>query len=200
MPGNTKIKRTVKTNTTSSITIKMIAVECCKQKYFQGVSKTKGLSESITIKGLQGNITVQSTAGKCHKQKYFQLMSQSKGIQEVTIKTTAREGQIQNDDRECNNQKNCHGVSQSKELPGRMTNQSSTKEHHNQNGLRGVYQYKVLPETTKFEMTASEYHIKYYQIMTAGEGHFLKDCMGVSQLKEMPESITIKRSARENHN
>ena len=115
------------------------------------------------------------------------------------IKTTAREGQIQNDDRECNNQKNCHGVSQSKELPGRMTNQSSTKEHHNQNGLPGVYK-KVLPETTKFEMTASDYHIKYYQIMTAGEGHFQKDCMGVSQLKEMPESITIKRSARENYN
>ena len=99
------------------------------------------MSESVTIKGLQGSITVQNTAGKCHKQKYFQLMSQSKEIQEVTIKTTAREGQIQNDDRECNNQKNCHGVSQSKELSGRMTNQSSTKEHNNQNGLRGgVYQ------------------------------------------------------------
>ena len=42
-------------------------------------------------------------------------------------------------------------------------------------------------------MTASEYHIKYYQIMTAGEGHFQKDCMGVSQLKEMAESITIKK-------
>ena len=26
----------------------MIAVECFKQKYFQGVSKAKGLSESIT--------------------------------------------------------------------------------------------------------------------------------------------------------
>ena len=49
-------------------------------------------------------------------------------------------------------------------------------------------------------MTASEYHIKYYQIITAREGHFQKDCMGVSQLKEMPESITIKRIARENHN
>ena len=36
--------------------------------------------------------------------------------------------------------------------------------------------------------------------MTAGEGHFQKDCMGVSQLEEMLESITIKRSARENHN
>ena len=36
-------------------------------------------------------------------------------------------------------------------------------------------------------MTASEYHIKYYQIITAREGHFQKGCMGVSQLKEMPE-------------
>ena len=41
-------------------------------------------------------------------------------------------------------------------------------------------------------MTASDYHIKNYQIMTAGEGHFQKDCMGVSQLKIMPESITSK--------
>ena len=34
-------------------------------------------------------------------------------------------------------------------------------------------------------MTASEYHIKYYQIMTAGEGH---------------GSIAIKRNAGEYHN
>ena len=176
----------------------MIAVECCKQKYFQGVLKAKGLSESITTVREYNNKRI---AREYLSPKYCREVPQTKVIPvNVTIKrnsrsniikTTAREGQIQNDDRECNNQKNCHKVSQSEELPGRMTNQSSMKEHRNQNGL---------PETTKFEMTASEYHIKYHQIMNAGEGHFQKNCMGVSQLKEMPESITIKRSARENHN
>ena len=51
-----------------STTIKRIAVKCWKQNHFQGVSKTKGLTESITdifkklteiiaIKGLQGSVT-----------------------------------------------------------------------------------------------------------------------------------------------
>ena len=126
----------------------MIAVECCKQKYFQGVSKAKGLSESITTVREGNNKRI---AREYHSPKYCREVPQTKVLPvNVTIKrnsrsniikTTAREGQIQNDERECNNQKNCHGVSQSKELPGRMTNQSSTKEHHNQNGLRGgVYQ------------------------------------------------------------
>ena len=135
----------------------MLAVECCRQKYFQGVSKAKELSESIT--------TVREYINKripreYHSRKYFQEVPQTKVLPvNVTIKrnsrsniikTTAREGKIQNDDRECNNQKNCHGVFQSKELPGRMTNQTSTKEHHNQSGLWGSISIKVLPETTKF--------------------------------------------------
>ena len=125
----------------------MIAVECCKQKYFEGVSKAKGLSESITT---VIEYTNKRIAREYHSPKYCREVPQTKVLPvNVTIKrnsrsniikTTAREGQIQNDDRECNNQKNYNGVSQSKELPGRMTNQSSTKEHHNQNGLRGVYQ------------------------------------------------------------
>ena len=165
------------------------------------------MSESITTVRENNNKRI---AREYHSPKYCREVSQTKVLpvhitikrnsRSNIIKTTAREGQIQNDDGECNNQKNYHGVSQSKDRPGRMTNQISTKEHHNQNGLRGVYQLNVLPETTKFEMTESEYHIKYNKIMTAGEGLFQKDCMGVSQLKEMPESITIKRIARENHN
>ena len=125
----------------------MIALECCKQNYFQGVSKAKGLSESITTVREYNNKRI---AREYHSQKYCRKVPQTKVLpvnvtikrnsRSTIIKTTAREGQIQNNDRECNNQKNCHGVSQSKELPGRMTNQSSTKEHHNQNGLRGVYQ------------------------------------------------------------
>ena len=148
MPGNTKLKGPSRQTLPGSITIKMIAVECCKQKFFQGVSKAKGLSESITTVRECNNKRI---AREYHSPKYYREVPQTKVLPvNVTIKrnsrsniikTTAREGQIQNDDRECNNQKNCHGVSQSKELPGRMTNQSSTKEHHNQNGLRGgVYQ------------------------------------------------------------
>ena len=125
----------------------MIAVECCKQKYFQGASKAKGLSESITTVREYNNKRI---ARGYHSPKYCREVPQTKVLPvNVTIKrnsrsniikTTAREGQIQNDNRECNNQKKYHGVSQSKELPGGMTNESSTKEHHNQNGLRGVYQ------------------------------------------------------------
>ena len=126
----------------------MIAVECCKQKYFQGVSKAKGLSENITTGRECNNKRI---AREHHSPKYYREVPQTKvrpvnvtikrNSRSNIIKTTAREDQIQNDDRERNNQKNCHGVSQSKEMSGRMTNQSSTKEHHNQNGLRGgVYQ------------------------------------------------------------
>ena len=78
LPGNTKIKRTVETNTTR---------EYHNQKDFSGVVlpgsvKTKGLPESITdtskelsenttINVLQASITIKSTARKFHKQKYF---------------------------------------------------------------------------------------------------------------------------------
>ena len=142
-----KLKGLSRQTLTGSITIKMIAVECCKQKYFQGVSKAQGLSESITTVREYNNKRI---AREYHSPKYCREVPQTKVLPvNVTIKrnsrsniikTTAREDQLQNDNRECNNQKNCHGVSQSKELPGLMTNRSSTKEHHNQNGLRGVYQ------------------------------------------------------------
>ena len=120
----------------------MIAVECCKQKYFQGVSKEKGLSESITTVREYNNKRI---VREYHSPKYCREVlpvnvTIKRNSRSNIIKTPAREGQIQNDDRECNNKKNCHGVSQSKELPGRMTNQSSTKENHNQNALRGVNQ------------------------------------------------------------
>ena len=97
-------------------------------------------------------------------------------------------------------------MQQSKELPWSVPIKRTAMENDKSKFDEGASQskrtdgsisIKVMPETTKFEMTASEYHIKYNQIMTAGEGHFQKDCMGVSQLKEMPESITIKRSAKE---
>ena len=97
-------------------------------------------------------------------------------------------------------------MQQSKELPWSVPIERTARENDKSKFDEGASQSKrtagsiSIKETTKFEMTASEYYIKYYQIMTAGEGHSQKDCMGVSQLKEMPESITIKRSTRENHN
>ena len=56
----------------------------------------------------------------------------------IIIKATASECQIQNDDRECMNQKNCHGVSQIKRSVKKIRNtiQSTTKEYHIQNGLQ----------------------------------------------------------------
>ena len=45
----------------------MIAVECCKQNYFQGVSKAKGLSESITTVREYNNKRI---AREYHSPKY----------------------------------------------------------------------------------------------------------------------------------
>ena len=112
----------------------MIAVECCKQKYFQGVSKAKGLSESITT---VRKYNYKRITREYHSLKYCREVQQTKVLPvNVTIKrnsrsniikTTAMEGQIQNGDRECNNQKNCHGVSQSKELPGRKFDEGASQ-------------------------------------------------------------------------
>ena len=99
----------------------------------------------------------------------------------ATIKRTAMECPIKRTARENDKSKFDEGASQSKRTAGSISIKSTARDY-------------------QIEMTASECHSKYYQIMTAGEGHFQKDCMGVSQLKEMPESITIKRSTRENHN
>ena len=140
-------------------------MECCKQKYFQGVSKTKGLPENITEiskskrKAMNRNWCNQkanpavreynnkSIAREYHNPKYCKEVPQTKvlpvnasikGIpRSIIIKATARECQIQNDDRECINQKNCHRVSPIKRSVKkiRITIQS-TKEYHIQHGLQ----------------------------------------------------------------
>ena len=136
-----------------SITIKMIAVDCCKQKYFQGVSKAKGLSESIT--------TVREYINKripreYHSRKYCREVPQTKVLPvNVTIKrnsrsniikTTAREGHIQNDDRECNNQMI---------VPIKRTARENDKSKFDEGASQskrtaGSISIKVLTETTKF--------------------------------------------------
>ena len=98
----------------------------------------------------------------------------------AAIKITAMECPNQGTARENDKSKFDERASQSKRTAGSISIKSTARDYQIRND--------------------SKYHIKYYQIMTAGEGHFQKDCMGVLQLKEMQESITIKRSARENHN
>ena len=82
MLGNTKLKRSVKTNTTRKYQNLKESGGVWQTKVLPG-SVIKGLpesitdifkvlSESITIKALQGSITIQSTARKYHKQKFFQ--------------------------------------------------------------------------------------------------------------------------------
>ena len=119
LPGNTKIKMTVERNTTREYHNQQDCSGVLQTKVLPGSVKTKRLPESITdiskvlsesttIKVLQGSIIIQSTARKFHK-KELPVNVKIKGIpRSIIVKTTARECQIQNDDRECINQKNCH--------------------------------------------------------------------------------------------
>ena len=92
----------------------MIAREYHNQKKYERVPKLKRIPRSITIKMtaredskivLSGIIIIKTTA----QTKVLPVNATIKGIpRSIIIKATARECQIQNDDRECINQKNCH--------------------------------------------------------------------------------------------
>ena len=95
MPENTKIKRTVETNTTR---------EYHNQKDFSGVVllgsvKTKGLPESITdiSKVLSENTTINVLHARYHNPKYCQEVPKTKVLHvNVTIKGIPRSIIIKN--------------------------------------------------------------------------------------------------------
>ena len=127
-----------------SIIIKITTGECQNQKYCHEGPQSKRLLESaknkITSRMSQSNelqlptkimsgikkeckgiITIKGTAREYHKQMYFQCVSQSKGpLKLIIIKTIACP-------EECQNQNNCQGTQQPKELPGSVPIKRTTR-------------------------------------------------------------------------
>ena len=91
--------------------------------------------------------------------------------------------------RERNNQKNYHGVSQLKGLPGCATIKRTAKD-----GFQGVSQSKGLPGTVILKMTTREYH---YQKRNVREYHKKTTTREYHTIKGVPGSIIIIMSTTE---
>ena len=146
-------------------------MECNNQKDCQSLPQSKELP---------GSVTISRTARECYNQKDCQGVPQSKG---------ARECLYQKDYTECHDQKCCQRVlqleglsgndtirrtarmchkPQSEWLSGSATIESTGRKYYNQKDCKGVQQSNGLPERNKYTK--------------------------VSQFKEMPGSLTIRRT------